>query len=440
MFLARVTGSVVATQKVASMTGHKLLTVEPYRVDEKARDRLVPTGRTLRRGRHPGRGARTRWCSICQGSSARLTPETEKLPIDAVVIGLVDTVDVGGKTIFSQPARSHEHTDAPKTDESPAIRDGPCHANDRRPDPQRGPASALADGRRRSRAERRGHASLGHARRLPDGRRRRRRGRGGLPGVPHPAARPTARRRSTCIRTICVEQAEELGRLELDETKIGRLDHKIAKLRDAIPLVPGVEYLRTENVSGDDGLTLTDYAPFGVIGAITPVTHSLPTLAGNAINMLAAGNTVVFNAHPSGAKIAAEGVRRFNKAIREAIGIDDLLTIIDPPTLESAAALFEHRGVKLLVVTGGPAVARAALASKRRAIVAGPGQSAGRRRCHGLPRQRGEVDRRGGGVRQQPALHRREAGLRRRRHLRQADGRRRPATAASGSTPRRSTP
>jgi aldehyde dehydrogenase len=176
-----------------------------------------------------------------------------------------------------------------------------------------------------------------------------------------------------CIRSICVSQAEELGRLELEETRIGRLDHKIGKLKDAIPRVPGVEYLRTDNDSGDDGLTLTDYVPFGVIGAITPVTHSLPTLSGNAINMLAAGNTVVFNAHPSGARIAAEGVRRFNKAIREAIGIENLLTIIDPPTLESAAALFDHKSVRLLVVTGGPAVARAALASKKRAIVAGPG-------------------------------------------------------------------
>ena len=187
--------------------------------------------------------------------------------------------------------------------------------------------------------------------------------------------RPMACRRKAvaCIKTICAEQAEELGRLELDETKIGRLDHKIAKLRDAIPRVPGVEGLPTEVASGDDGVTLTDYAPFGVIGAITPVTHSLPTLAGNAINMLAAGNTVVFNAHPSGARIAAEGVRRFNRAIRAAIGLDDLLTIVETPTLESAAALFEHRGVRLLVVTGGPAVARAALGSKRRAIVAGPG-------------------------------------------------------------------
>ena len=100
MFLARVTGSVVATQKVASMTGQKLLTVEPYRVDEKARDRLVPTGRTFVVVDTLGAGL-DEMVLICQGSSARLTPETEKLPIDAVVIGLVDTVDIGGQVIFS---------------------------------------------------------------------------------------------------------------------------------------------------------------------------------------------------------------------------------------------------------------------------------------------------------------------------------------------------
>jgi aldehyde dehydrogenase len=175
------------------------------------------------------------------------------------------------------------------------------------------------------------------------------------------------------IKQICVENAEELGRKELEETKIGRLDHKIAKLNVSIPDIPGVEDLRTLSDSGDGGLTLTDFAPFGVIGAITPVTHSLPTLACNAINMVAAGNTVVFNAHPSGQNIAAEGVRRFNRAIADAIGIENLLTIVHPPTLETAQALFAHRGVRLLVVTGGPAVARAALNSSKRAIVAGPG-------------------------------------------------------------------
>src|SRR5579864_7522991 len=100
MFLARVTGSVVATQKVASMTGHKLLTVEPYRIDEQSRDRLVPTGRTFVAVDTLGAGL-NELVLICQGSSARLTPETEKLPVDAVVVGLVDSIDIGGQTIFS---------------------------------------------------------------------------------------------------------------------------------------------------------------------------------------------------------------------------------------------------------------------------------------------------------------------------------------------------
>jgi aldehyde dehydrogenase len=175
-----------------------------------------------------------------------------------------------------------------------------------------------------------------------------------------------------CVVRICSMQSDELGRAELEETRIGRLDHKIEKLQ-IIKLVPGTEFLRCDAMSGDNGLTITEYAPFGVIGAITPVTHSLPTLAGNVVNMVASGNTLVVNPHPSGARIACEGVRRFNRAIQEAIGVENLVTIVSEPTLETAGEIFEHRGVKLLVVTGGPGVARAALASRKRAIVAGPG-------------------------------------------------------------------
>lgn len=177
----------------------------------------------------------------------------------------------------------------------------------------------------------------------------------------------------TCIRRICVEQAEPLGREELEETKIGRLKHKIEKLVVAGEKTPGVEFMRTDAFSGENGVSLTEYAPFGVIGIITPVTHSLPTLAGNAINMLAAGNALVCNPHPSGARIACKGVQLFNQAIFEAIGIDNLLTVIGTPTLESAQAIFDHRDIRLLCVTGGPAVGRAALRSPKRAIVAGPG-------------------------------------------------------------------
>ena len=176
-----------------------------------------------------------------------------------------------------------------------------------------------------------------------------------------------------CVRRICKDQAEQLGREELDETKIGRLEHKIDKLIVCAERVPGVEALRTDAFSGGYGIALNEYAPFGVIGAITPVTHSLPTLAGNVINMLAAGNAMVFNPHPSAARIACKGTQLFNQAIHQAIGIDNLITIIEQPTLESAQAIFDHRGISLLCVTGGPAVARAALRSPKRAIVAGPG-------------------------------------------------------------------
>lgn len=176
-----------------------------------------------------------------------------------------------------------------------------------------------------------------------------------------------------CVRDICSRQAEQLGREELEETKIGRLEHKIEKLKVVADRIPGVEFLKTDAFSGENGISLQEYAPFGVIGAITPVTHSLPTLACNAINMLAAGNAIVVNPHPSGAKIACKGTRLFNQAIHQAIGIDNLITIVEQPTLESAEAIFQHRDIRLICVTGGPAVARAALRSPKRAIVAGPG-------------------------------------------------------------------
>ena len=175
------------------------------------------------------------------------------------------------------------------------------------------------------------------------------------------------------VRRICVEQAVELGTLEMQETKIGRLDHKIEKMTTVGTVIPGVEFLESQVFSGDHGLAVIEHAPFGVIGAITPVTHSLPTAACNAISMIASGNTVVFNPHPTGKRIAAEGIRRFNEAISRDLGLDNLMTILVEPTLETANRIFKHRDIALLCVTGGPGVARAAMHQAKRAIVAGPG-------------------------------------------------------------------
>jgi aldehyde dehydrogenase len=174
------------------------------------------------------------------------------------------------------------------------------------------------------------------------------------------------------IKGLAEANAVEWGRIELEETKIGRLDHKIEKLK-IIKLVPGVEWLHPDGHSGDHGITLEEYTPFGVVAAITPSTHSIPTLSGNIINIVAAGNAVVFNAHPAAAKCAALAVREYNRAIEREVGIENVITIVEQPTLESFKAICAHEAVRLLCVTGGPGVVKAAMQTGKRAICAGPG-------------------------------------------------------------------
>jgi aldehyde dehydrogenase len=184
----------------------------------------------------------------------------------------------------------------------------------------------------------------------------------------------SARRKAiNAIRRLCVAKAKEWGEIEFAETKIGRLDHKIEKLKICGDLVPGVEFLERMAFSGDFGLTIIDFAPWGVIGAVTPSTHSVPTLTGNAINMIAAGNAVVFNTHPAAANCATLAIRAYNEAIFQETGIADLLTTVVKPTLETFDVMCKHPKVKLLCVTGGPAVVAAAMKTGKRAVCAGPG-------------------------------------------------------------------
>lgn len=105
MFVGRITGSLVATQKVESMVGQKLLVIEPLRVNEKDQGELAPTGRTFVAVDTVGAGEGE--IVLCvQGSSARFTPETKTLPIDAAIIGIVDQVQVHSKTIFNARANA----------------------------------------------------------------------------------------------------------------------------------------------------------------------------------------------------------------------------------------------------------------------------------------------------------------------------------------------
>jgi len=175
------------------------------------------------------------------------------------------------------------------------------------------------------------------------------------------------------IRRRLLEQIEALSRRAVEETGLGRVAHKIEKNRLVITKTPGPEILVPEAVSGDEGLTLVEYAPFGVIVAITPVTNPSETLINNAISMLAGGNTVVFNAHPGAKRVTAEALRVVNTAAREAGCPVAPLHACAEPTIETAQRLMQHPQVPLLVVTGGPGVVKAALAAGKKVIAAGAG-------------------------------------------------------------------
>jgi len=175
------------------------------------------------------------------------------------------------------------------------------------------------------------------------------------------------------IRQTMLENNEALARAAHEETGLGRVEDKVVKNRLVTEKTPGLEELYPHSVTGDHGLTLVEPAPFGVIGAITPVTNPTSTIICNAIGMLAAGNSVVFNVHPLAKRCSMQAVALLNKAITAAGGPTDVVTCLAEPTIESAQQVMKHPAVRLLVVTGGGAVVKAAMASGKRAICAGPG-------------------------------------------------------------------
>jgi len=175
------------------------------------------------------------------------------------------------------------------------------------------------------------------------------------------------------IRKSMIDNARALAEMAKSETGLGRVEDKIAKNRLVSEKTPGTEDLYPTARSGDRGLSLFEPAPFGVIGAITPVTNPTSTIICNTIGMLAAGNSVVFNVHPNAKNCSIFNVTLLNKAIISAGGPPNLVATVVEPTIESAQQLMAHPGIRLLVITGGEAVVQIAMRSGKRAICAGPG-------------------------------------------------------------------
>lgn len=175
------------------------------------------------------------------------------------------------------------------------------------------------------------------------------------------------------MRRSMLENGDMLAKAAHEETGYGRYEDKVVKNRLVTEKTPGLEDLAPIATSGDRGLTLVEPAPFGVIGAITPVTNPTSTIICNSIGMLSAGNSVAFNVHPFAKNCCMQTIALLNKAIVGAGGPPNVITGVANPTIESAQELMKDRGVRLVVVTGGPDVVRVAMQSGKRAICAGPG-------------------------------------------------------------------
>lgn len=175
------------------------------------------------------------------------------------------------------------------------------------------------------------------------------------------------------IREHLAKYVQELAELGVAETGMGRVADKVLKHQVTLEKTPGVEDLRAFAFSGDDGLTVLELTPYGVIGAITPSTNPSETIICNSIGMIAAGNAVVFAPHPGAKKTSIRAVELINEAIKMAEGPANLIVTIDEPSIENTEKLMAHPDVKMLVATGGPGVVKSVMSSGKKAIGAGAG-------------------------------------------------------------------
>ncbi len=175
------------------------------------------------------------------------------------------------------------------------------------------------------------------------------------------------------VRQMMLDHKEEFARMAVEQTGMGRVEHKIAKNVNAAIHSPGVEWLEPKSWSGRNGLALDEFAPWGVIGNIMPSTHPAAAMVNNTIIQIAGGNTIVFNPHPAAKGLSALVIRLANQTLAKAGAPANLVTCVADPTLETAEVLFAHPKTRLLSVTGGPGLVAAAMKHPKPVVAAGPG-------------------------------------------------------------------
>ncbi|MDA3949323.1 MAG: aldehyde dehydrogenase EutE [Spirochaeta sp.] len=175
------------------------------------------------------------------------------------------------------------------------------------------------------------------------------------------------------MRTVILDNLEYLAVIARDETGMGRVEDKINKNRLVAEKTPGVEDLTTGAATGDRGITLDEYAPFGVIGSVIPSTNPTETVINNGIGMFAAGNAVVFNPHPNATRCSLAIMSMLNRVIIDNGGPQNCFVAIDHPTIETAGVVMNHPRIPFLAVTGSEGVVQAAMKTGKKVAAAGPG-------------------------------------------------------------------
>jgi propionaldehyde dehydrogenase len=175
------------------------------------------------------------------------------------------------------------------------------------------------------------------------------------------------------IRVCARAHVEEWCHKIVEETGMGRYEDKVEKHLATINKTPGPECLTTDALSGDNGLMLEEYAPFGVICSITPTTNPTETIINNTISMISGGNTVVFNVHPRAKRVSAECLQALNRAIIDAGGPANLITMTREPDMENIDKMAASPKIRMMAGTGGMGMVNALLRTGKKCIGAGAG-------------------------------------------------------------------
>ncbi|KHT64395.1 aldehyde dehydrogenase [Photobacterium gaetbulicola] len=175
------------------------------------------------------------------------------------------------------------------------------------------------------------------------------------------------------LRNELVADIPDMAERAWQETGMGNVSDKVLKNKAALENTPGTEDLATQALTGDGGLTLFEYSPYGVVGAVAPSTNPTETIINNVIGMIAAGNSVIFSPHPGAKEVSIWLIDKVEQIIFDQCGIRNLVVCVSNPSFEATRQMMEHPDVPLLVVTGGPGIVSMAMKTGKKVIGAGAG-------------------------------------------------------------------